>query len=123
MSVYEHLIYADETESPSTVYMLIPAGVKSNTIDPGRLMYFSEGALSCKDSGSIKKYYTYMNASRIRRLVGISGLFMRGLCNFSSELRQDIVVIDTEGIFVKVRQAYDNEASVAWVIDTELIEE
>jgi hypothetical protein len=104
------------------VYQIISKDRQNDVIAKGRHMHFAEGALVCDDLESIKQYYTYLNSGRIKRVTGISRLFISGLCRYSKAARQDLVVNEVQGVFIHAQPVNNNQSSGVWIIDTELID-
>jgi len=119
---FEDIFKSAESEKSVAVHTLISKDARNNTIVKGQSMHFTQDALTCDDLESIKNYFTYLNSGSIRRIIGISRLFIVGSCSYSTTPRADIIVLDVEGMFIKTRRVYNEEPSIAWVIDTELIE-
>ena len=119
---FEALFTSTQPGESTAVHTFIATEAIYNTIVKGQSIHFSKGALICDDLQSIKNYFIYLNASRVRRTMGISRLFIRGLCGYSTTPRADADVLDVEGLFVKVSWVDKSESSTAWIIHTELFE-
>jgi len=117
---YDDIFMSAEPGKSTAVHALLSKDVINTSLTKGQSMRFSKGALICDELESIKNYFTYLNAGSLRRITGISQLFISGSCSFSTTPRAESVILDVKGLFIKARWTDDGEVSTAWIIYTEL---
>ena len=110
---YDDIFMPAESGKSTAVHALLPKEAINTSLTKGQSMRFSKGALTCDDLESIKDYFTYLNATDVRRITGISRLFISGSCSYSKAPRANAVILDKEGTFIKVRWTYNEEPLVA----------
>ena len=84
----------------------------------GQSMKFKQGAMTCHNLESITKYFEYLESGRNN---DIDELLDRKWCGYSVVPRIDVVVLEVDNHFVKVKGTHNGQASVVWIKDEELI--
>lgn len=104
---------------------ITPMISKSNNGNPmqteivvGQSMQFKQGSMTCHNLESITNYYEYLESGRNNEITKLLGLKW---CGYSVVPRIDVVVLEVNNHFIKVKGTHNGQTSVVWIKDEELI--
>lgn len=88
-----------------------------NEIVVGQTMMFTRGATTCHNLESITNYHRYLQSGNTNK---INELLDAKWCGHSKAPQIDVVVLEIEGHFVKVKGTFNDQTSIVWIKDEEL---